>query len=70
MEVTIDYLIRVTKDIEITPEEYCKLHANSNSIAGVFPEESFDRNISYNKEAMNELKDYLKITKNFELMGG
>lgn len=25
----------------------------------VFPEESFDRNISYGKEAMNELKDYL-----------
>lgn len=59
MKVTISYLIRVTKDIEITPEEYCKLHANSNSIADVFPEESFDRNISYNKEAMNELKDYL-----------
>nr|DAT91205.1 MAG TPA: hypothetical protein [Caudoviricetes sp.] len=59
MKVTIDYLIRVTKDIEITPEEYCKLYANSNSIAGVFPEESFDRNISYDKEAMEELKDYL-----------
>lgn len=48
MKVTIDYLVRVTKDIEITPEEYCK-----------FPEESFDRNISYDKEAMEELKDYL-----------
>lgn len=65
MKVTIDYLIRVTKGIDITPEEYCKLHTNSNSIAGVFPEESFDRNISYDKEAMNELKDYLdrKTTK-------
>lgn len=31
----------------------------SNSIAGVFPEESFDRNISYDKEAMEELRDYL-----------
>lgn len=59
MKVTIDYLIRVIKDIKITPEEYCKLHANSNSIAGIFPEESFDHNISYGKEAMNELKDYL-----------
>lgn len=65
MWVTIDYLVRVSKDIEITPEEYCKLHANSNSIAGVFPEESFDRNISYGTEAMRELKDYLdrKTTK-------
>ena len=59
MKVTIDYLIRVTKDIEITPEEYYKLYANSNSIAGVFPEESFDRNFSYDKEAMEELRDYL-----------
>lgn len=59
MKVTIDYLVRVTKDIDITPEEYCKLYANSNSIAGVFPEESFDRNISYDKEAMEELRDYL-----------
>lgn len=58
MWVTIDYLVRVSKDIEITPEEYCKLHANSNSIAGVFPEESFDRHISYDKEVINELKDY------------
>lgn len=60
MKVTIDYLVRVTKDIEITPEEYCKLHANSNSIAGVFLEESFDRNISYDKEAMEELRDCLE----------
>ena len=60
MKVTIDYLVRVTKDIEITPEEYCKLHTNSNSIAGVFPEESFDRNISYDKEAMEELRDFLE----------
>lgn len=60
MKVTIDYLVRVTKDIEITPEEYCKLHTNSNSIAGVFPEESFDRNISYDKEVMEELRDCLE----------
>ncbi len=59
MKIAVDYLIRVKKDVEVTPEEYCKLYANSNSIAGVFPEESFDRNISYGKEAMNELKDYL-----------
>ena len=59
MKVTIDYLVRVTKGIEITPEEYCKLHTNSGSIAGVFPEESFDRHISYSKETMEELKDYL-----------
>ena len=59
MKITVDYLIRVEKDIEVTPEEYCQIHANHKSRPDIFPDDCFDVNVSYGVDGLRELEDYL-----------
>ena len=57
MKVILGYSIKIEKEIEITPEKYCELHA---SFQGYFPENSYNQNIKIaNEESENELQNFL-----------
>lgn len=58
MKIAVDYLIRVKKDVEVTPEEYCQLHADRHSRPDIFPENAFDCNMSYDVKGMKELEAF------------
>lgn len=58
MKIAVDYLIRVKKDVEVTPEEYCQLHADCHSRPDIFPENAFDCNMSYDINGMKELQAF------------
>jgi hypothetical protein len=66
MKVKITYLLPVEKEIEMSPVDYCKLHASENYILNgerVFPEDSIEREVSLSPEARKELNHFL-FTKN------
>lgn len=66
MKVKVTYLLPVEKEIEMSPVDYCKLHASYNyALNGerVFPEDSIDRKIELSPEAKKELNHFL-FTKN------
>ena len=58
MKIKVDYLIRVKKDMEVTPEEYCQIYANYKSRPDIFPNDCFDVNVSYGEDGIRELEDY------------
>lgn len=61
MKVEITYLLRIKKEIEMSPIDYCELHASTNyAINGerIFPEDSFDREINLSPEAKKELNHF------------
>ena len=58
MKIKVDYLIRVKKDMEVTPEEYCQIYANYKSRPDIFPKDCFDVNVSYGEDGIRELEDY------------
>ena len=56
MKVKISYVMPVEKEIEMTPAEYCQLHASFNYKNNFyFPVESMSRDLSIDKEAEKEL---------------
>ncbi len=58
MKITVDYFIKVKKEVEVTPEEYCKLYADCHSRPDIFPENAFDCNMSYDTKGLKELEDF------------
>lgn len=66
MKVKIKYLIPVEKEIEMSPADYCELHASFNYVLNgerVFPEDSIERDINLSPEAEKELNHFF-FTKN------
>ena len=66
MKVKIKYLMPVEKEIEISPADYCELHASYNYVLNgerVFPEDSLDRKVELSPKAIRELNHFF-FTKN------
>lgn len=57
MKVKIKYYLLVEKEIEMRPEEYCHLHANSD-YGDYFPKESIYRGMSIDDKADEELTNF------------
>ena len=55
MKIEISYLIRETKTVEMSVEDYLKFRANFNSRPDIFPDESFDRKITIDEDNKKEL---------------
>lgn len=61
MKVTISYLVRETKTIEIDLIDYLKLTSDIDSRPDIFPENSFEKRVSLNKEEVEKAREfYLK----------
>ena len=66
MKVKVTYLLPVEKEIEMSPADYCKLHASYNYVLNgerVFPEDSIDRKVELSPKAIRELNHFF-LTKN------
>lgn len=66
MKVKVTYLMPVEKEIEMSPADYCELHASYNyALNGerVFPEDSIDRKVELSPKAIRELNHFF-LTKN------
>lgn len=66
MKVKVTYLMPVEKEIEMSPVDYCNLHASENYVLNgerVFPEDSIDRKIELSPKAIRELNHFF-LTKN------
>ena len=66
MKVKVTYLLPVEKEIEMSPADYCKLHASANYVLNgerVFPEDSIDRKLELSPKAIRELNHFF-LTKN------
>lgn len=59
MKITVSYLVRETKTVEMSVEDYLKFRANFNSRPDIFPDESFDRKITVDEDNKNELLCFL-----------
>ena len=57
MKVKITYEIKIEKEIEVTPEEYCAIRANHENYPNVFPEGSYNQHIASYKEMEAEAQE-------------
>lgn len=59
MKVKLVYCIEFEKEVEMSPEEYCNLHADLG-YGGFFPENAFARETRIGCDAARELEDFFR----------
>ena len=58
MKITVSYLIRETKTIEMSVKDYLEFKSNFRSRPDIFPNNSFDEMMTIDEDSKNELLDF------------
>ena len=55
MKITVSYLVRETKTVEMSVKDYLKFRADFHSSPDIFPDKSFDEMMTIDEDSKNEL---------------
>ena len=58
MKITVSYLVRETKTVEMSVKDYLEFKSNFNSRPDIFPDNSFDEMMTIDEDSKNELLDF------------
>ena len=58
MKITVSYLVRETKTVEMSATEYLKFKSNLHSRPDILPDNSFDEIVTIDEDSKNELLDF------------
>lgn len=58
MKITVSYLVRETKTVEMSVKDYLEFKSNFHSRPDIFPDNSFDEMMTIDEDSKNELLDF------------
>lgn len=58
MKITVSYLVRETKTVEMSVKDYLKFRADFHSRPDIFPDKCFDEMMTMDEDSKNELLDF------------
>ena len=55
MKITVSYLVRETKTVEMSVKDYLKFRTDFHSRPDIFPDKCFDEMMTIDEDSQNEL---------------